>query len=104
MLIKRKEEMADLFKYELTSEPSSLFKADMLRKANMVELRNRILQFDMRIDEPNSDVYIIDVGALLNQPSWKPQSTFAQLLDQYPMLNKNQISMMNISIANLIAK
>ena len=42
MLIKRKEEMADLFKYELTSEPSPLFKADMLRKANMAELRNRI--------------------------------------------------------------
>ena len=36
MLIKRKEEMADLFKYELTSEPSPLFKADMLRKATIV--------------------------------------------------------------------
>ena len=72
MLIKRKEEMADLFKYELTSEPSPLFKADMLRKANMAELRNRILQFDMRIDEPNSDVYIIDVGALLQRRRHTP--------------------------------
>ena len=69
MLIKRKEERADFFKYELTHEPTSLFKADMLRKANMAELRNRTLQFDMRIDKPISDVYIINGGALLNQPS-----------------------------------
>ena len=104
ILIKGKEERVDLFKYELTSTPTSLFKADTLRKANMAELRNRILQFDMRIDRSISNIYIIDESAPLNQSNWNPQSNFAQVLDQYLMLNKNHINILNISIANLIAK
>ena len=55
MLIKR-EERVNFFKYELTPEPASLFKEGKMRKANKAELRNRILQFNMRSDTTTSDV------------------------------------------------
>ena len=54
-----------------------------MRKANKAELRNRILQFNMRSDTTTSDVYIIDGGALFNQPNWNPQFTYNQLPEQY---------------------
>ena len=56
MLIKREEERVNFFKYELTPEPASLFKEGKMRKANKAELRNRILQFNMRSDTTTSDV------------------------------------------------
>ena len=83
MLIKREEERVNFFKYELTPELASLFKDGKMRKANKVDLRNRILQFNMRSDTTTSDVYVVYGGALLNQPNWNPQCTFNQLLEQY---------------------
>ena len=56
MLIKREEERVNFFKYELTPEPASLFKEGKMRKANKAELRNRILQFNMRSDTTTSNV------------------------------------------------
>ena len=56
MLKKREEERVNFFKYELTPEPASLFKEGKMRKANKAELRNRILQFNMRSDTTTSDV------------------------------------------------
>ena len=54
-----------------------------MRKANKAELRNRILQFNMRSDTTTSDVYNVDGGALFNQSNWNPQCTYNRLLEQY---------------------
>ena len=54
-----------------------------MRKANKAELRNRILQFNMRSDTTTSDVYTVDGGALFNQSNWNPQCTYNRLLEQY---------------------
>ena len=37
----------------------------------------------MRSDTTTSDAYIVDGGALFNQPNWNPQCTYDQLLEQY---------------------
>ena len=73
MLMNREEERVNLFKSELTPESASLFKDGKMNRANKAELRNRIFQFNMRSDTTTSDVYIVDGGALLNQPNWNPQ-------------------------------
>ena len=56
MLIKREEERVNFFKYELTPDPASLFKDGKMHKAHKAELRNQILQFNMRSDTTTSDV------------------------------------------------
>ena len=56
MLMKREEERVNFFKYELTPKPATLFKDGKSGKANKVELRNQILQFNTRSDTTFSDV------------------------------------------------
>ena len=56
MLIIREEENVNFFKDKLAPEPASLFKDGKMRKANKAELRNRILQFNMRSDTSTSSV------------------------------------------------
>ena len=52
MLIKaEQEETVNFFKHELTTEPASLFKNGKMRKANEAGLWNRILQFNMTINQ-----------------------------------------------------
>ena len=83
MSIKRKEERVNFFKYKLTLAPASQFKDGKMRKANKAELRNQILQFNMRSNTTTSDVYIVDGDAHINQPNWNPECTYNQLLAQY---------------------
>ena len=61
------------FSFELTPEPTSLFKQGMMRKLTKANLRNHLIE---------SENCIIDGGMLLHKVYW-PKSTFSDVLDQY---------------------
>ena len=73
MSIKREEERVNFFKYELTPDPALLFKDGKMHKAHKAELRNQILQFNMRSDTTTSDV----------STNCNSHCTYNQLLEQY---------------------
>ena len=83
LLIKNEEDRIPYFAFELTPEPTSLFKEGRMRKPNKADLRNRILKLESRTSKPIDEYCVIDGGALLNQPAWLPGCTYSQLIDQY---------------------
>ena len=72
-LLQRDDESTDKFRYELTPEPTSLFKDGMMRKANKSVLRNFFLDKNKPADDVQADTCIIDGGALLHKLNGKPR-------------------------------
>lgn len=82
-IVHRESDPIEQFNYELTPEPSSLFKDGLMRKPNKATLRNTLL---VKV-EPSKDVAakscVIDGGALLHKVKWFPDSTFGDVLKLY---------------------
>ena len=76
--------VADHFKFELTPEPTSLFKDGLMRKPNKAILRNHLLdQVSPEIPASGRDCCIVDGGALLHKVNWVLESTFADVFQSY---------------------
>ena len=82
------EDKSEVFKYELSSYPSSLFESStFLRQANKSLLADEIWKI-VFIDMPGlaaSDnlQYVLDGGALLQKIPWSRGSTFASIIGTY---------------------
>ena len=84
MLIERTEDMTDCFEYELTPEPTSLFKDGLMRKPNKAQLGRTLITESSISSKVNDDTsYVIDGGALLHRVCWNLPATFVKVADQY---------------------
>ena len=80
-LARREENMEKYFKYELTTEPMSLFKDSLMRKPDKSSLRNILLT-----KEDTKTVCtktVLDGGSMLHHVFWPPNSTYRELLLHY---------------------
>ena len=84
MLIDRSEDMTSCFEYELTPEPTSLFKDGLMRKPNKALLgRSLVKESSIIKDKVDSALYVIDGGALLHRVCWNLPATGSKIIDQY---------------------
>jgi hypothetical protein len=81
-LVQRQEHIPPQFFYELTPEPTSLFKDGLMRKPTKSTLRNHLLK---NIPSTTNIVKscVVDGGALLHKVQWLPKCTFNELADHY---------------------
>lgn len=72
------------FSFELTPEPTSLFKQGLMRKPVKANLRNNLIgkTTPVILNDDQYDVCIYDGGMLLHKVYW-PKTTFSAVLDQY---------------------
>ena len=75
--------VTDYFKYELTAEPTSLFKGGLMRKTVRSSLRNYILKRADGSKTSPSVSCVIDGGALLHKVKWTIGSTFEDVMRSY---------------------
>ena len=85
MLIERSEDMTSYFEYELTPEPTSLFKDRFMRKPNKALLGKALTKTSSTTHSEMAEAtnYVLDGGALLHKVSWKVPSTYADVVQQY---------------------
>ena len=83
VIIQREGCVTDYFKYELTAEPTSLFKGGLMRKAVKSSLRNYILKRADGSKTSSSVSCVIDGGALLHKVKWTIGSTFEDVMKSY---------------------
>ena len=83
MLIKQEEKRMEMFKYELTPEPTALFKDGYMRRPNKSILRNKILGVNCLVSKPKVDRCVVDGGSLLHKTVWTLNSTYNDIASQY---------------------
>lgn len=71
------------FKFELTHEPTALFKDGFMRKPQKSKLRQHILQQHLPIDNCEIEACVVDGGALLHKVKWKANATYKEICEQY---------------------
>lgn len=77
------EDAMKYFDYEMTPEPTAIFKDGMLRKPTKSTLRNSLLD---RIHPASGVVFhtcVVDGGALLHKVHWPAKCTFLDIVHQY---------------------
>ena len=68
MLIDRGDDLTDCFDYELTREPTSLFKDGLMRKPNKAQLgRELVKNSEILRENSENTTYVLDEGALLHR-------------------------------------
>ena len=76
--------IAEHFKYELTPEPTSLFKDGLMRKSNKSALRNFLLdQVEAETSHIPCECCVVDGGALLHKVKWLYDSTYEDVCINY---------------------
>ena len=84
MLIDRTEDMTNCFEYELTPEPTSLFKDGLMRKPNKAILGRTLIKESSILKEKfDGTTYVLDGGALLHRVCWNLPATCSKIVDQY---------------------
>ena len=77
------EEVCRQFYFELTPEPTALFKDNFMRKSSKAVLRNHLLDMIDPEEIVDTTTCVIDGGALLHKVKWLPKSTYADIIDSY---------------------
>ena len=87
-----KEESAAL-EYELTHEPSCLFKNGMMRDSKKHVLGNHLLKSSEVENVVKRKIFCVAGGGnLLHKVQWLPNSTYGEIVQQYiGYVNKNRM-------------
>ena len=86
------ERLEEVFQYELTPEPTSLFKDGMMRKPTKSTLRNSLLDSVPSKTGVNAEACVIDGGALLHKVAWPSSSTYGTIIKEYLKFIKRKFS------------
>ena len=81
-LFQRDDCLVEHFGYELTPEPTSIFRDGMMRKSNKSVLRNVILG-KTESSKDLTKVCVLDGGAFLHKVKWQANSSFKDILNSY---------------------
>lgn len=77
------EDAIQYFDYEMTPEPTAIFKDGMLRKPTKSTLRNLLLDKVNPCSDVSFHTYVVDGGALLHKVHWPANSTFMDIVSNY---------------------
>lgn len=77
------DKLPDQFRYELTPEPTSLFKDGKMRKATKSTLHNFLLDSITSKRDVDAEACVIDGGALLHKVMWPFGASYSKVIDQY---------------------
>ena len=77
------ERPEEVFQYELTPEPTSLFKDGMMRKPKKSTLHNSLLDSVPSKTGINAEACVIDGGALLHKVAWPSSSIYGTIVKEY---------------------
>lgn len=84
VLIKGKEEFADLLKYELSPRPPALFDQMSMRKTNKAALCTIFESATpCESDAPHNTLHVVDGGFLLHKCSWQKGETYDEICKKY---------------------
>lgn len=84
MLVDRADDMTNCFEYELTPEPTSLFKDGLMRKPNKAQLGKELVKDSEILSESSEGtIYVLDGGALLHRVFWNVPATYSNIMEQY---------------------
>ena len=81
MLIKQEEKRMEMFKYELTPEPTAL-KDEYMRRPRKSILRNKILSVNCLLSKPKVDRWVVDGVSLLHKTVWTLNGTYNDIASQ----------------------
>ena len=77
MLIDRTEDLTDCFDYQLTPEPTSLFKDGLMREPRKSQLgRELVKNSEILRENSENTTYVLDGGALLYRVFWNLPVTY----------------------------
>ena len=79
----RTDKFIDYFQYELTQEPTALFKDGFMRESHKSDVKNILLENTRIFENYPSSKIVVDGGALLHQVSLKKSCTYSEVIDQY---------------------
>ena len=84
VLIERSEDMIRYFEYELTPEPTELFKDGFMRKLNKASLGKALTKNSCTTHSALAEKskYVLDGGALLHRDTWNITSTYNDVIKQ----------------------
>ena len=82
-VVDRSNTVEECFEYELTQEPTSLFKDSFMRKPNKSDRAKVITRDVEHLTSLPTGKKVVDGGALLHQVKWCKSSTYAEVLIQY---------------------
>ena len=99
MLIKQDEKRMEIFKFELTPEPTALFKDGYIRRPNKSVLRNNVLGVNCLVSKPKVDRCVVDGGSLLHKTVWTLNSTYNDIASQYLKYLNDRYSSIGSEIA-----
>ena len=82
-IVQREEDMAPYFDFELTANPTSLFKENSMRKPVKAQFANALLKGVETLDEKEGVVHVLDGGALIHRVKWSKKRTYKDIAMQY---------------------
>ena len=91
-IAKDAERLEEVFQYEITPEPPSLFKNGIMRKPTKSTLRNSLLDSVSSKTGVNAEACVIDGGALLHKVAWPSSSTYGTIIKEYLKFIKRKFS------------
>ena len=81
-IAKQTKKFKEYFKYELTQEPTSLFKDGFMRRSYS-DLKNILIENVHNFETYPTSKIVVDGGALLHQVSWNKNCSYSEVIDQY---------------------
>ena len=83
-VVQREEDMQPFFDYELTTTiPTSLFKDNIMRKTNKVQLAKALKQGVQPCEQYAQAFHVLDGGSLLHRVKWAQKTTYKEIAMQY---------------------
>ena len=86
LIMERSDNLTQYFKYELTPEPTSQFKDQMMRKNNKAYLLPSLVQPSYQHDDKDDESIlniVIDGGYSLRKVFWPKDGTYSNVLQRY---------------------
>ena len=77
------DNIQDHFKYELTHEPTALFKEGSMRKPQKSKLRQYLLDKHPPVNDCEIEACVVDGGALLHKVKWEAKTMYKEICKQY---------------------
>ena len=82
-VVDRSNTVEECFEYELTQEPTSLFKDSFMRKPKKSDLAKFLTYGVEHLKSLPIGKKVVDGGAVLHQVKWAKSSTYAEIQKQY---------------------
>ena len=96
-IAEREENVEQYFDFELTNQPQSLFKNELMRKPDKAALRNILLTDETaKSADKIEGKYVLDGGALLHRVHWRKRMKFSEIAEAHVSYVRNNYGQTHI--------